>query len=375
MLEEAEDLGAHKVHVNYKGENFADSGIRYRVHRELVQGRARTAKEAREIVDWIEKEALPKHASSGTQHGTIRGAALAAGDAFDLGFAWMKVAGGQVVALSIRRQSAAPNLDKLGFMPDQVGLLQRHIRSGGNCIVCGTVGNGRHTTTRALTAAYPDVRFHGEIPMDVFGKPDSVFGTASSGIVLTHAASALAVAKGLFFRLPRERWDDLVRSRGPSIVIAHQHLLSTLCPHCRIPAASVLSDQKALEIEAVFGIGIETLFVRNEEGCERCCTVRRGHPTVPGYAGQRIVAETADLSGFVAAAIANGDDVRSAFRAARTAPYDSPDTTGKLAIEVAMYGVANGWFDIRDVENHIGMISWFVGLEPPEYPVSSEETV
>lgn len=40
-----------------------------------------------------------------------------------------------------------------------------------------------------------------------------------------------------------------------------------------------------------------------------------------------------------------------------------------------MYVVASGWFDIRDVENHIGMISWFVGLEPPEYPVSSEETV
>lgn len=65
----------------------------------------------------------------------------------------------------------------------------------------------------------------------------------------------------------------------------------------------------------------------------------------------------------------------SAIRAARTVPYDSPDMTGRLAIEVALYGVASGWFDIRDVENHIGMISWFVGLEPPEYPVSSEETV
>lgn len=66
---------------------------------------------------------------------------------------------------------------------------------------------------------------------------------------------------------------------------------------------------------------------------------------------------------------------KSRRRAARTVPYDSPDMTGRLAIEVAMYVVASGWFDIRDVENHIGMISWFVGLEPPEYPVSSEETV
>lgn len=366
VLSEAAAMGAHKVHIHDKGENSSGTNLWFRVLRPLVRGRSRTAAEIREIVDWVETVAAQKYVGLDEGYGEIPRLAIDSGGPVSLGIARLAVQGGRVVVFSIRRQGAAGNLASLGFMPDQIEMLDRHIRTGGGTIISGTVGNGGHTTIRSLTALYPKVPFHGDVTSDVWGGKDGVLKKVSSGFVKMHARSALAVASELFFRLPRERWDQLVRSQGPSIMVVHQHLLPVLCPHCRIPAAGKLSGRKAFQIETTFGIKLNRVFLRNEAGCEHCIASEYGKPVVPGYTRREVVAEMVDVGGFVAAAIAKGEDGVAAFRATRKAPYDSPVTQGKTSLEVAMCGVADGSFDIRDVETEIEQLDWFLGLEPHE---------
>lgn len=376
LLAEAEVVGGHKIHIK---RGTRESSVWYRVHKRLVKGQPRTLAEVSDIFEWLSSKAQMSHNEDDTTMGFVRGLSPSTGQPVDLEFAWTDeadYAGARDIVIAIRPLNQARRLEEMGFLPDQVRLLQQATRGGGCCIVSGAANNGRHTTTRALTALDPEVTLHGEVSASLREPEQDLVQKTMRGIVLVQSMGAFAVATTLHWSLPASRWNELVRGDGPPLIISHQHLLPILCQNCRIPARKALAESKASEIKAAFGLGVDRMFVRNAQGCPNCADSPNGTTSSLGYQGHRVVAEVFDLRGAIARFF---DRTRhsevSAFRALRTAPYDSPDTTGKLAIEVAMYGVASGWFDIRDVENHIGRISWFLGVDPPEYPVSPEETV
>lgn len=344
-----------------------------------MKGQPRTPAEVGNIFEWVTNQAQMSHHEDDMTMGHVRGLSPSTKQPVDLEFAWTDVAdsaGAHDIVIAIRPLGLTRRLEDLGFLPDQVRLLQQATRRDGCCIVSGAANNGRHTTTKALTALNPDFALHGEVSASLREPEPELVRKTTRGIVMMQAMGAFAVATTLHWSLPESRWSELVHGDGPPLIISHQHLLPILCPNCRIPARNVLTESKASEIKDAFGLEIDRMFVRNASGCPKCADSRNGTTSSFGYRGHRVVAEVFDLRGAIAKSFdrAKHSEV-SAFRAMRTAPYDSPDTTGKLAIEVAMYGTANGWFDIRDVESHIGRISWFIGVEPPEYPVTSEEAV
>ncbi|MGP1613729.1 MAG: ATPase, T2SS/T4P/T4SS family, partial [Pollutimonas bauzanensis] len=58
----------------------------------------------------------------------------------------------------LERQAAAclPTLEQLGYLPDQIGLIERAMLSeGGAIIFAGTVGSGKSTTLASLIAGLP----------------------------------------------------------------------------------------------------------------------------------------------------------------------------------------------------------------------------
>lgn len=333
LLREAELRGAHKIHIR---DVYDTASVRYRTHFELSREEPIDMEDAKTILDWTFAIAGPGIAVGSISDIQTRSPLENARVALVIGA--LPVVGGRNAVVTIRQVDKVPRLEMLGFAPDQCKNLLSSLDGPGVCIVSGSHNQGTYTTARALAAARPDIPYFGEI-LDGIELPPSGIGTIR--------------AKSAIFALERLALPHMGRGRedlanfGTIAIVSHQYLLPVLCPHCSIRAAHSLTSEKRDRIEKLFGISLLDARTTNPEGCRVCLFGDRKSQRFS------VVAETLLIEGAVRAEFARDGDVELAFRSLRTAGFDSPDTTGKLAIEVAMYGVWQGRFDINDVERHI----------------------
>lgn len=319
---------------------------------------------------------------------------------------------GPSVCLRLLRLDALPqdaSLEKLGYLDNQIDMLNRaRCGDGGAIVLAGVVGSGKSTTIATLMRSLPEGRkvitledpveyvignaLQNTIARSLDDSQATVFDAklrtvkrsamndlligeirdaetgrafmdlASSGVNLyttTHAASALMIPERLasdFIGVSR----DFLATPGVLKLLVYQALLPRLCPHCALPIESLLEGDNSerwsawmQRFSALYALPIKVLRVRNASGCPHC--VNDDLPHLNGTSGRTVVAEMIEPGNddIFLRCVRSRDTIRLRryLRGRRRAPFDSPDMEGKSALECAVYKAAAGIIDPREIES------------------------
>ena len=131
--------------------------------------------------------------------------------------------------------------------------------------------------------------------------------------------------------------------------VMYQKLLPKLCPHCKVPALTVLPKKTVEILRDKFLVDAGTMFCSSVDGCSHC---RVEEVNIAGTKGLTVVAEILMPSDEIQDAIRVKDWIltEEIWRGQRIAPFDSPNTLGKTAFEHALYKACSGIIDPRDIE-------------------------
>lgn len=295
-------------------------------------------------------------------------------------------------------------LSELGYLPGQIAIWERVILSlGGGIVLSGVVGSGKSTTMQTVMSMLPDwmSRYTVEDPVEYI-----MPGTAQFSVSRTlsdHESDPFVAVKrqlkrmdpdavligeirdresaGLFRDIAESGHRAFATIHAPSAIdmitlrmvsdeigiprgvvatpgflklLVYQALVPKLCPHCCKPASEVHTTEYLSRIKRLFDIDSEVIFAKNVAGCPECR--RESLPEMNGARGRLVVAEMIELNAVMLHLFreAKNSELKEYISGTRTARFDDSDTTGKSALEVAMYHVANGVFDPKDVESKFG---------------------
>lgn len=329
-------------------------------------------------------------------------------------FRWAsnKTAVGTKVVMRVIRQDSENtirSLKELGYLPPQINTWLRAIsRLGGGTLVAGVVGSGKSTTLQTVMSMLPDwmSKYTAEDPIenlipgaDQFSVSRSLTGNdedpflaikrqtkrmdpdavlvaeirdresaslfrdiAESGhraFATVHAPSAIDMITlrlvSSELGIPR----DVIATPNFINLLVYQALVPKLCPCCKVDAVSVYDDQYLSLIEKLFQIDRSKLKAQNNDGCEQCR--RKGLPELNGSKGRVVVAEMIEPTPQMLLLFRDlkNLELKRYIRKLRTAKFDEEDSTGKSALEVAMYHVALGVIDPREVEIKFGSFNQY----------------
>ncbi|RMX08160.1 secretion system protein E [Corticibacter populi] len=300
-------------------------------------------------------------------------------------------------------------LAELGYLPSQIEMFQRAMRSEGGAIVfSGVVNSGKSTSLTSLLSQIPPTRkvvsiedprenilpgthFHqntvtreldsdadpfkpkvrtikrtaltdlfiGEIRDAQTGALlQDIIEAGSNCYTTVHARNCVGIPARLSspaIGIGR----DVLATPGNLKLLIYQALLPVTCQHCRLPAASLWSadaEDAAYwhayfeRIERLYGIHHSLIFVRNPHGCEHCR--RSGLPELNGLKGRTVVAEMVEPDDHFNACVLDAKVVELTryVESLRTAAFDDPDMRGKSAMECAIYKASQGLIDPREIE-------------------------
>lgn len=271
---------------------------------------------------------------------------------------WASLAADQGPSVCLRllgRDAAASysSLEQLGYLPDQIDVIERAMLSqGGAIIFAGTVGSGKSTTLASLIAGIANDRkiitiedpveylipgaIQNTVVRDLEATAHHAYATklralkrsamsdvllgeirdpetgrafvdlAGSGVnvyTTTHAPSAALICERLasdFIQVSR----DFLATPGVLKLLVYQALLPRLCPHCAVPASRLLKGAAGVDgrlrspdywkgwldrIHRLYDCDIGLLSIRNSDGCSFC----RGRQAseLRGYTDRTVVAE------------------------------------------------------------------------------------
>ena len=291
----------------------------------------------------------------------------------------------------------------LGYLPMQVDIWNRAIRRlGGGILLSGVVGSGKSTTMQTVMDMLPSwmSKYTVEDPVEYIMPgvcqisvsrnlserekdpflaikrqlkrldPDAVLigeirdhesgamfrDIAESGhraFATIHTPSAIDT---ITMRLTSEEIGipkDVIATPGFINLLVYQALVPKLCS-CAVDASTVYTTEYLQLIKQLFDIDAEKIRAKNHEGCD-CCR-RSSLPELNGTRGRTVVAEMVELDGPMRDYFIEGQNARlkDYIRMQNKSRYDEPVSTGKSAMEVAMYHVANGVIDPVDVEMKFG---------------------
>lgn len=323
-----------------------------------------------------------------------------------------------VMRVIIQDSEATPrSLAELGYLPPQITVWERAItRLGGGILIGGVVNSGKSTTLQTVLSMMPEWMeiMTAEDPVenlipntDQFSvskslnsedgdpfiavkrqtkrmDPDAVMvaeirdresasmfrDIAESGhraLSTVHAPSAIDMITlrlvSSELGIPRE----VIATPGFLNLLVYQALVPKLCPCCSLDATAVYDDEYLDRIERLFQISRATLKAQNPAGCEKC--LRKGLPELAGTKGRLPVAEMIEPTPKMLLLFrdAKNLELKRYIRKMRTARFDEQDTTGKSALEVAMYHVAHGVLDPKEVERKFGTFEQYETEMDDEY--------
>lgn len=290
--------------------------------------------------------------------------------------------------LEKNRAASIPPLEDLGYLPDQIAMLEQALCSGGGAVVfAGTVGSGKSTTLASLIARLPadrkvvtiedpvEYNIPGAIQNSIARRLDvdahAAFATklralkrsamsdvllgevrdretglafmdlAGSGVnvyTTVHAPSAAFIPERLasdFIGVSR----DFLAMPGTVKLLVWQALLPRLCS-CALSVQEHISppqERWLARVQALFPGPVDALRVRNPQGCEQCR--RQGLPELFGYEGRCVAAEMIEPGLHPGLLEWVRDRGRGSFPARH-----------RTAMASAMIGAYQGVFDPGDVE-------------------------
>lgn len=202
---------------------------------------------------------------------------------------------------------------------------------------------------RVVLRADPDIVMVGEIrDSETCSLFKTMIQTGHQGLTTVHASSAIDIPQRLTSKeldLPRET----LGSRNFLSALVYQRLIPLLCPHCKISLLSAGEDLVSTEfldiLRQKFKLDPETMFTTNPAGCEHC--KKRGSNGVT-VAAEIILPDNTMRRHFREG---NDIDAEEYWRHTRTAAFSDPDTTGKTALEHALYKAHIGLIDPLVVED------------------------
>ena len=345
-------------------------------------------------------------------------------------FRWAsnKTASGTKVVMRVIRQDSEQTirpLEALGYLPPQIVTWRRALsRLGGGTLVAGVVGSGKSTTLQTVMSMLPDwmAKYTAEDPVEnlipgaaqfsvsrsLTGDDDDPFlaikrqtkrmdpdavmigeirdresaslfrDIAESGhraFSSVHAPSAidmitLRLVSGEL-GIPR----DVIATPNFINLLVYQALVPKLCPSCKRDACDVYDDPYLTRIERLFEIDRAHLKAQNTEGCPQC--QRKGLPELHGSKGRVVVAEMIEPTPKMLLLFRDlkNLELKQYIRSLRTARFDEPDSTGKSALEVAMYHVARGTIDPLEVEIKFGSFEQYELERKEEEAIASKEAM
>ncbi|AXQ50972.1 hypothetical protein DZC31_30100 (plasmid) [Stenotrophomonas rhizophila] len=174
-----------------------------------------------------------------------------------------------------------------------------------------------------------------------------------------HTGSAIGAALRLF-RLGLDR--HVLADRQFIAALVFQRLLPELCEHCKVPASEVLSDEKLRILTGKYKLNTDKIYCSVESKCKHC----NGR----GITGSTVVAEIVSPDKIIRQHIGDGQDEKAElyWRQSRRTGFDNEDMTGKTAYEHALYKIACGRIDPRDLEQEFEPLESYevVPMELPE---------
>ena len=305
-------------------------------------------------------------------------------------------------------------LEGAGYLPWHLDVFHRVLQTkGGLTTLAGTVGSGKSVTTAILMCMLPShikkVTFEDPVELDMPGvyqktiirdlvqtgegsnssfaagvralfrsaldvfmlgeirDPEgarvarAVLESGHSVFTTTHAPSAL----GIFSKFISPQVGipvDVLATPGNVRLNVYQALLAKNCPHCALSASDYAQalqlDAAALNqhhaylacIERLYQFDTQKLRLRNPQGCPHC--VNKDLPALTGFSGRTIACEMVEPDDNMCELLLAGNHVQlfRYWRELSNNQFDSPDFTGKTAMESAIYKASCGEVDPREIE-------------------------
>lgn len=312
--------------------------------------------------------------------------------------------------IELNRKLETVSLDVLGYLESQKEMFNRVLNSdGGAVILSGVVNSGKSTTIATLMSMVPSTRKIVTIEDPVeFMIPGAIANTVArplTGEESTMLASKLRTLKrtgfnDLLLGEIRDRetgaaaqdvfesgqklyttvhtgraWMIPDRLAGQSIgiprevlatpgnlrLLVNQSLIPKNCNHCHRPFTSLLNGSDSLEnkrwydyaerLKRLYDIDINRVRIRNPDGCEHC---RRGDlKELYGFNGRTSASEMLEPDEAFCRLVAKGDNVGMLYYldALRgDTRWDDPNMRGKSSMDCAVYKMAMGMIDPREIE-------------------------
>lgn len=202
---------------------------------------------------------------------------------------------------------------------------------------------------RSVLRMDPDVLMLGEIRDHESGSIASEFNRTGHRVFTTvHGDGCIDVLARLTSDEIGIHPQTLAAKKYLSAVM-YQKLLPKLCPHCKVPAQTVLPEKTQQTLRQKFHVDPGTMFVANEQGCPHC---RLADVGIAGTKGMTVVAEILTPTEEIRDSIRQQDwrQLEILWRSQRIAGFDSPHMGGKTAFEHALYKACAGLVDPQDIE-------------------------
>ena len=302
--------------------------------------------------------------------------------------------------LKVKSDDKVLTLDQLGYLPQQV--IEFHkatASSAGGVFVAGVTGSGKTTTLNTLLSGLiqgglrkvisiedpveyivkgvshysiqrsaagsvnnpflaammaflrmdPDVGMFGEIRDKVSASmAEAAIQTGHKILTTVHATSAVGIIGRLCSSaLGLSR--DALCAPGFISALVYQVLMPLNCPHCKLPATSVMAQTDLQPYHDLFGLDLSQIYVASDQGCDHCRIpgIDYSKSTRVGVKGVKVAAEVLLPDERMLQLLLKGDDfgAKRYWAQQRVSGFDVPDMTGKEAWGHVLYDISRGGVD------------------------------
>ena len=226
--------------------------------------------------------------------------------------------------------------------------------------------NPFHDAMMAFLRMDPDVGMFGEI-RDAISAEMALAAIQTGHKILTtvHATSAIGVIGRLTSKVIGLNRESVCNPEFISALV-YQVLTPLNCPHCKLPAASVMTPQALAEYGKVFGLNTVSFYCASDDGCVHCRKpgIEYKNSRRLGVRGVKVHAEVLVPDQDLLLLLSQGKDIeaRRVWRARRTAVFSDADMDGKEAWGHALYDMSQGLIDPYYFEINFGAPHAFRGM-------------
>jgi general secretion pathway protein E len=300
--------------------------------------------------------------------------------------------------------SKPPDLEQLGYTPDQVETLNEALgSSSGGIFIAGITGSGKTTTLSSMLSRLaregnrkivaiedpveyivpgvshlsiqrsaqgsqgsatenpfsasmmaflrmdPDIGMFGEIRDSVSaGMAYTAIQTGHKLLTTVHATSAIGIVARLASPQIALQRSDICTPEFFSALV-YQTLVPLNCPHCKVPSKLIMSVEDLAQYERFFGLNPDTMCSASTEGCPHCCPAdmaknKDGHN---GIKGMKVSAEVLTPDNDMWELMRRNEDLkaRDVWRSQQSAAYDQSLMSGKPSWAHTLYDISQGLVD------------------------------